>query len=68
MLGGGALGVLLVLWVGSRLLHGGGGGDTLLPSGPTGPTGVSGGAYASPPPPGSVSATFPLPPSGPGSR
>ena len=59
MLGGGALAVLLVLWAGSRLLHGGDGDGGVALTGPTAATGATGGAYASPPPPGSVSATFP---------
>ncbi len=63
MLGGGALALLLLLWGGSRLLHGGGDGQVVLPTGPTGPTGGST-PYASPPPPGSVSATFPGPATG----
>ena len=59
MLGGGAFAFLLLLWLGSRVLHGGGDGGDGLPTAPTGPTGTSGVPYASPPPPGSVSATFP---------
>ncbi len=64
MLGGGALAFLLLLWLGSRLLHGGDGGGGALLTGPTGPTGGSGAPYASPPPPGAVSATFPEPAAG----
>lgn len=60
-LGAGALALLLLLWLGSRLLHGGDGNGGGPPTAPTGPTGASGAPYASPPPPGSVSATFPRP-------
>jgi hypothetical protein len=59
-LGGIILGVVLLLWIGTRLL-GGGGDEPLTPTGPTGPTGAGSVPFASPPPPGSVRDTFPLP-------
>lgn len=60
ILGGAILGVLLLLWVGTRLLSGGGDEEAALVE-PTGPTGAAGVPFASPPPAGAVDETFPLP-------
>jgi hypothetical protein len=60
-LAGAVLGLLILLWLGTRLLGGGGGDEELALGEPTGSTGVGGVPYASPPPEGSVGDTFPLP-------
>lgn len=59
LLGGGLLGVLLVLWVGTKVLGGGGDDGSALTTGATGPTGTGAAPFADPPPQGSVSAVFP---------
>ena len=56
LLGGGLLGILLVLWVGTKLLGGGDDGSALTTTGVTGPTGTGAAPFADPPPQGSVSA------------
>lgn len=60
LLGLGALGFLVVLWLGTKLLGGGEGDGNLIAA--TGSTGVTGSGvvdFADPPPPGTVSAVFP---------
>ena len=60
MLAGGALGVLLLLWLGTRLLAGGGDdGSPLEVTGPTGSSGATTAPFADPPPSGSISVVFP---------
>jgi hypothetical protein len=59
LLGGGLLGILLVLWVGTKLLGGGGDDGSALTTGTTGATGTGAAPFADPPPQGSVSAVFP---------
>ncbi len=60
LLGAGVLGILLVLWIGTKLLGGGGDdGSAITPTGVTGATGTGAAPFADPPPPGSVSAVFP---------
>ncbi len=61
MLAGGALGLLLLLWLGTRLLGGGGDdGSPLMATGSTGPSGANAEPFADPPPAGSVTGVFPL--------
>lgn len=60
LLGLGALGFLVVLWLGTKLLGGGEGDRSLTASsGSTGVTGAGVVDFADPPPPGTVSAVFP---------
>jgi hypothetical protein len=60
LLGAGVLGILLVLWIGTKLLGGGGAdGSAITPTGVTGATGTGAAPFADPPPQGSVSAVFP---------
>ncbi len=60
LLGAGVLGILLVLWIGTKLLGGGGDdGSAITPTGITGATGTGAAPFADPPPQGSVSAVFP---------
>jgi hypothetical protein len=60
LFGVGALGFLILLWVGTKLLGGGGEDDSLVPlTGPTGPSGTGSVDFAEPPPAGSVPAVFP---------
>ncbi|GBC86083.1 hypothetical protein HRbin12_00065 [bacterium HR12] len=58
ILGGGAIAFLLLLRLASGLLRGGEG-TMPAPSGPTGPTATGAAPFASPPPEGTVTATFP---------
>lgn len=61
LFGVGAVAFLVVLWLGTRLLGGGGDDDVTLTGG-TGSTGLAGGGpadLAEPPPPGTVSVVYP---------
>jgi hypothetical protein len=51
--------VLLVLWVGAKVLGGGDDGSALTATGSTGPTGTGAAPFADPPPKGLVSGVFP---------
>lgn len=59
LLGAGALGFLIVLWVGTKLLGGGDDGPPASFTGPTGPSGTGPVDFAEPPPEGTVAAVFP---------
>jgi hypothetical protein len=59
LLGFGAIGFLLVVWLGTRLLGGGDDEGLAVPTGSTGATGAGVVDFAEPPPPGTVSAVFP---------
>ncbi|HEU4356503.1 MAG TPA: hypothetical protein VFT27_13020 [Actinomycetota bacterium] len=59
LLGLGALGFLIVLWLGTKVLGGGDDGSLAATSGSTGVTGPGVIDFADPPPPGVVSKVFP---------
>lgn len=55
----GAVGFLVVLWLGTKLLGGGDDGGLTAVTGSTGPTGAQVVDFAEPPPPGTVSVVYP---------